>query len=112
MKRKIMIAAVLLFASLAATISYAFGTQKYIIYYAESSFSTPVGKKFIPSGDDCNEPYDTLHSTGSVTSYVYTQYRSSCGGGSAWATCQVNGTTISCPPTSWVEDWWSLGNEF
>ncbi|HEU4887241.1 MAG TPA: hypothetical protein VFV49_05095 [Thermoanaerobaculia bacterium] len=113
MNRKIMIAAVLLFASLFATTSDAGGYQRWVIYYSDSTFSTPVGKKFQPSSEQCDPPYDVLHQTGSTTIYRYVQVRDVCGTIGEGATCDINGTYVSCPAgLDWVEDWGALGQDW
>ena len=112
MTRKFLIAAALLFATLLPTKSDAGGYQRYIIYYSDSSFSTPVGKKFYPSSEGCDAPYDEYHQTGSVTTNVYHQTRDICGTQGGGVTCTVNGTPVSCPGLDWVDDWWSLGSEW
>ncbi|HEX2060396.1 MAG TPA: hypothetical protein VHK90_06620 [Thermoanaerobaculia bacterium] len=113
MTRKLLIALVLLFATLLPTVSDAGGYQRYVIYYSDSTFTTPVGKKFYPSTEGCDAPYDSFHSTGSVTSYVYTQFRDVCGTQGGSVLCNVDGTYVSCPSgMDWVSDWWSLGDEW
>lgn len=115
MKRNIMIAAVLLFASLFAITSDAGQYQHWVIYYSDSSFTTPVGKKFQPNDEFCDAPYDYLHQTGSITIYRYVQTRYECGEQSAWTSCDVNGTFVTCPSrlaSEWANDWWSLGEDW
>jgi len=111
--KRLVIMAVIFIASLMPTTSNAGGYQRYIIYYSDSTFSTPVGKVFYPSSEPCDPPYDSYHATGSVTTYVYRQVRDICGTTGAGATCSVDGTSVSCPSgMDWVEDWWSLGDEW
>jgi hypothetical protein len=114
MKRKTAVALlVLLLASLAPTPADAGGYQRYVMYYSDSSFTTPVGKKFYPSSEGCDPPYDSFHQTGSVTVYEYVQFRDVCGTEGGGATCKDNGTNVTCPGgLDWVEDWWSLGDEW
>jgi hypothetical protein len=47
-----------------------------------------------------------------MTNYVYLQTRDICGTQSVLASCQVNGTYVPCPGIDWVEDWWSLGDDW
>ena len=113
MTRKLMIAAILLFATLLPATAGAGGYQRYLIYYSDSTFTTPVGKTFYPSSEGCDPPYDAYHTTGTVTVYVYRQYRDICGTVGGGVTCTDNGTNVSCPSgMDWVEDWNSLGDEW
>ncbi|HEV7766953.1 MAG TPA: hypothetical protein VGQ76_18280 [Thermoanaerobaculia bacterium] len=110
MQRKVVIVAALLFATLLSTKSYAGGYQRWNIYYSDATFTTPVGKKFFPSNEGCDPPYDDVQLTGTQTVYHYSQSRDVCGtqGGSVF--CWVNLTAVSCPSgLDWVDDWWSLG---
>jgi hypothetical protein len=62
MSRKITITLVLLFTTLFSTTSYGAGYQKYFIYYSDSTFTTPVGKRFMASTEECDPPYDNTTS--------------------------------------------------
>lgn len=110
MKRKFLIAAVLLFANFFATTSEAGVHQHWVIYYSDSTFSTPVGKKFQPSNEFCDSPYDVLHQTGTTTIYRYIHLRDECGQESYTETCDVNGSYLNCPSgLDWEQDWAALG---
>ena len=113
MARKLVIAIVLLVLTLLSTTSFAGGYQRYVIYYSDSTFNTPVGKKFYPSFEECDPPYDIYHETGSTTLYIYRQTRDICGTQGVSASCAIGNTYVSCPSgLNWQEDWESFGTEW
>jgi hypothetical protein len=113
MSRMIVIVAALLFATLLSTNTYAGGYQRWNIYYSDATFTVPVGKKFFPSNEGCDPPYDDVHSTGTETIYHYQQPRDICGTVGEGAYCRVDGVLVSCPSgMDWSADWWSLGMDW
>jgi len=110
--RKLAIAVVLLFVSFLPTTSKAGGQQHYVVYYSDSTFTTPVGKKFIPSTEGCDAPYDEYHETGTETVYIYRQLRDVCGSQGGIVYCTSNGSQVTCPSNVWPDDWWSLGEDW